>query len=133
MKFIYHRQMTSSLAASQRAAAVTFRIITLNSSKLHELPGNIFSNRLLLLSPLLGTTHHTTTTLQPFFQDNPGQPMPESNFWTLWCKRRLTDAHTWTIRLGATPSGPISAHLHHPPFFYRPDALPAAQPTVSKH
>jgi len=28
----------------------------------------------------------------------------------------------------------IRAHLHHPPhIFYRPDALPAAQPTVSKH
>jgi len=24
-------------------------------------------------------------------------------------------------------------HLHHPPLFYRPDALPAAQPTVLKH
>jgi len=32
-----------------------------------------------------------------------------------------------------TPSGLTSAHLHHPPNFYRPDALPAAQPTVSKH
>jgi len=29
------------------------------------------------------------------------------------------------IRLGATPSGPT--------IFYRPDVLPAAQPTVSKH
>jgi len=26
-----------------------------------------------------------------------------------------------------------SAYLHHPPIFYRPDALPATQPTVSKH
>jgi len=26
-----------------------------------------------------------------------------------------------------------SAHLHHSPIFYRPDALPAAQPTVSNH
>jgi len=26
-----------------------------------------------------------------------------------------------------------TAHLHHPPFFYTPDALPAAQPTMSKH
>ena len=42
-------------------------------------------------------------------------------------------ANTPTIRLGATPSGLTSAHLHHPPFFYRPDALPAAQPTASKH
>jgi len=31
------------------------------------------------------------------------------------------------------PSGLTSAHLHHTPIFYRPDALPATQPTVSKH
>jgi len=59
--------------------------------------------------------------------------VPEENFWTLWCKGRLTEADTQTIRLGATPSGLTSAHLHHPPIFYRPDALPAAQPTMSKH
>jgi len=50
-----------------------------------------------------------------------------------WYKGRLTEADTPTIRLGATPSGLTSAHLHHLPIFYRPDALPAAQPTVSKH
>ena len=38
-----------------------------------------------------------------------------------------------TIWLGATPSGLTSAHLHLPNFFYGPDALPTAQPTVSKH
>jgi len=59
--------------------------------------------------------------------------VPEENFWTLWCKGRLTEADKPTSRLGATPSGLTSAHLHYPPFFYRPDALPAAQPTVSKH
>ena len=83
--------------------------------------------------------HHTvahthTTVLWPFFQDHPGELVPEENFWTLWYKGRLTEADTETIRLGATPSGLISAHLHHPPiFFYGPDALPVAQPTVSKH
>jgi len=41
--------------------------------------------------------------------------VPEENFWTLWCKGRLTEADTPTIRLGATPSGLTSAHLHHPP------------------
>ena len=51
----------------------------------------------------------------------------------LWCKKRLTEADTPTIRLGATPSELTSADLHHPPYFYRPDALPAAQPTASKH
>jgi len=59
--------------------------------------------------------------------------VPEENFWTLWCKGRLTEADTPTILLGANPSGLTSAHLHRPPFFYRPDALPAMQPTVSKH
>jgi len=45
----------------------------------------------------------------------------------------LTEADTLTIWLGTTPSGITSAHLHHPPYFYRPDALPAAQPTALKH
>jgi len=43
--------------------------------------------------------------------------VPEENFWTLWCKGRLTEADTPTIRLGATPSGLTSAHLHHPQSF----------------
>jgi len=44
--------------------------------------------------------------------------MPEENFWTLWCKGRLTEADTPTIWLGATPSGLISAHLRHPPMWH---------------
>ena len=86
------------------------------------------------VTPRGTTPHHTTTVLQPFFWDHPGEPVPEENFWTLWCKGRPTEADTPTIQLGATPSGLVtSAHLHHPPHFYRPDALPAAQPTASKH
>jgi len=82
--------------------------------------------------PLLLLHHHhnTTTVLRPFFRDHPGEPVPEENFWTLWCNGRLTEAETPTIWLGATTSGLTSAHLHHPPIFYGPDALPAAQPTV---
>jgi len=85
-----------------------------------------------------GHTHTHTTVLWPFFRDHLGEPVPEENFWTLWCKGRLTEADTLTIWLGATPSGlsayqcqclpPLSPHI-----FYRPDALPATQPTVSKH
>jgi len=60
---------------------------------------------------------NTTTVLRPFFWDHLGEQVPEENFWTLWCKGRLTEADTQTIRQGATPSGLISAHLHHPPFF----------------
>jgi len=59
--------------------------------------------------------HHTITVLRPFFRDHPGEPVPEENFWTLCCKGRLTEADTPTIRLGATPSGLTSAHLHHLP------------------
>jgi len=73
------------------------------------------------------TTTTTTTVLQPFFRDHPGQPAPEENFWTLWCKGRSKEADTPTIRLSTTPSGLTSDHLHHPPIFYRPDALPADQ------
>ena len=59
--------------------------------------------------------HHTTTVLRPLFRDHPCELVPEENFWTLRCKGRLTEADTLTIRLGATPSGLTSAHLHHPP------------------
>jgi len=59
--------------------------------------------------------HNRFTAL---FPGPPGGPVPEENFWTLWCKGRLTEADTLTIRLGATPSGLSSAHLHHPPIFF---------------
>jgi len=48
--------------------------------------------------------HHTTTILWPLFRDHSCEPVPEENFWTLWCKGRLTEADTLTIGLGATPS-----------------------------
>jgi len=76
-----------------------------------------------------GTYAHTETAiLQPFFQDHPGEPVPEENFGTLWCKGRLTDTDTPTIQLGATPSGLTSAH-HHPPIFFtgRMPFLPSNQ------
>jgi len=84
-------------------------------------------------STLLTTPHHTTIVLRPFFRDYPGEPVPEENVWTLWYKGRLTEADTPTIWLGATPSGLSSVHCPRPPSpsFYRPDALPATQPTVS--
>jgi len=77
----------------------------------------------LKMSPKQSWTN-TTTVLRPSFRDHLGEPVPEENFWTLWCKGRLTEANTPIIRLGATPSGLTSAHLHHPSyFFYKPDAL----------
>jgi len=52
----------------------------------------------------MGTTT-TTTILRPFFWDHPGEPVTEENFWTLWCKGRITEADTPTIQLGTSPSG----------------------------
>jgi len=82
------------------------------------------SSRLFLLS----------TPTQPFtalLRDHPGEPVPEENFWTFWCKGRLTQADTLTIRLGATPSGLTSAHLHHPPHIFLRAGCPSCHPTNS--
>jgi len=68
-----------------------------------------------------------TTVLRPFSRDHPGEPVPEENFWTLWCKGRLTEADTPTIQLGATPSG--LTHLH-PPYFLQA-GCPSCRPTNS--
>ena len=73
--------------------------------------------------PLGSTSHlhhhylHYHNHFVTLFRDHPGEPVPKENFWTLWCKGRLIEADTPTIRLGATPSGLTSAHLHHPQFF----------------
>jgi len=53
--------------------------------------------------------HHNSFTA--LFRDHPGEPVPEENFWTLWCNGRSTEADTPTIRLVATPSGLTSTHL----------------------
>jgi len=62
--------------------------------------------------------HHHHNRFTALFRDHPGEPVPEQNFWTLWCKGRLTEADTPTIRLGATLSRLTSADLHHPPMFF---------------
>ena len=78
----------------------------------------------------------TTTQQQPFYGPFSGTTRVsrcQKKTSGLSGAREDQQRQTSTIRLGATPSGPTSAHLHHPPIvFYRPDALPAAQPTMSK-
>jgi len=58
--------------------------------------------------------HHTHNRLTALFPGPPRWASARENFQTLWCKGRLTEADTETIRLGATPSGLTSAHYHHP-------------------
>jgi len=84
----------------------------------------------------MGTRHAVSFTPPPhhnrfmaLFRDHPGEPVPEENFWTLWCKGRLTEAETLIIRLGATPSGLTSVHLHHPHFLQT--GCPSCCPTNS--
>jgi len=68
----------------------------------------------------------TDTHTQPFYSPFSGTTRVS------WCQNRTSglygaEADTSTIRMGATPSGLSSAHLHHPPIFYTPDALPARE------
>jgi len=89
------------------------------------------SHAVLSARPAATTSYHSP---QPFYdafsRDHPGEPVSEENFWTLWCKGRLTEADTPTIRLGATPFKLSSAHLHHPPIFFT-GRVPFLPPTNS--
>jgi len=52
----------------------------------------------MLASTTGGDNYHTITTTapQPFYGPfsgtTRGEPVPEENFWILWCKGRLTEA-----------------------------------------
>jgi len=47
---------------------------------------------------------------------------------------KIVEAEAPTVRVGATPAGLMEPPPPRPSkVFYRPDALPAAQPTASKH
>jgi len=64
---------------------------------------------------LASTTTPPRPFYGPFFGTTRVSMLPQENFWILWCKGRLREADTLTIRLGATPSGLTSAHLYHFP------------------
>jgi len=76
-------------------------------------------------------THHNRFTA--LFPRPPGWASARRELLDFMVQRKIIEADTPTIRLGATPSGLTSAHLHHPSIFYGPDALPATQLTVSRH
>ena len=44
---------------------------------------------------------YTITVLWPYFWDHPGEPVPEENFWTLWCKGRLKAKFHYASWFGA--------------------------------
>jgi len=110
---ILARRFSSSSSSIEGANSVTSNIAIVPRAQNSCAPWKLCSNNDINQPP-----HHTTTVVRPFLRDHPGEPVPEENFWTLWCKGRLTEADTLTIRLGSTPSGLTSAHLHHTPMRY---------------
>jgi len=47
---------------------------------------------------------------------------------------KIIEAEALTVWVGASPTGPTASPPPQPSkVFYRPDALPAAKPTASKH
>jgi len=61
---------------------------------------------------------NTTTTPQsfygPFFRVHPGEPVPEENFWTLWCngdRHTENPARRHSIRTNQCPPPPSPAFL----------------------
>jgi len=71
----------------------------------------------------------TTTILQPFFRDHLGEPVPEENFWTSWCKGRLTEADTLTDWVPLHRDQPVPTSTI--PHFFT-DRIPFLQPNQQR-
>jgi len=52
--------------------------------------GLLFNVIITVITICKMSTTTTTTVLRPFSRDHLGELVPEENFWTLWCKGRLT-------------------------------------------
>ena len=112
------RQIKTATKSQQLLILHNIQKTTMQQSVIHvkhQKPGICYILNTDVPHVILQYHHHTTTVLRPFFWDHPGERVPEENFWTLWCKGRLTQEDTQTIRLGATPYRLTSAHLHYPP------------------
>jgi len=63
-----------------------------------------------------------------------GWVFPPPGFWIFMEQGKIMEAEVPTVRVGATTTGLTAPPPSQPPkLFYRPDALPDAQPTASKH
>ena len=80
------------------------------------------------------STHTHTPVYQPFVRDYPGGPVKVKPIWILLKQETASGSGiSWAICKSAPRSRQITTPAPHHSGFYRPDALPAAQPTVSKH
>jgi len=81
-------------------------------------------------------THiHTHTRLTALFRDYPGEPVPERQNQSGFYYARDSEWQCHPLgHMQVCTSLQTDNHTSTPPLsFYRPDALPAAQPTVLKH
>jgi len=63
-----------------------------------------------------------------------GWVSPPPVFWIFMEQGKIMEAEVPTVRVNATATGLTAPPLPQPPkVFYRPNALPATQPTASKH
>ena len=84
----------------------------------------------------LDTHTHTHTRLTALFPGLRGLAGTRKvkEIWILLEQETVSGSGiSWAICKSASRSRQITMPLPHHSFFYRPDALPAAQPTASKH
>ena len=84
----------------------------------------------------LETNVHTHTRLTALFPGLPGRASTRKvkPIWILLKQQTVSGSGiSWTICKSASRSRQITMPVPHHSVFYRPDALPAAQPTGSKH
>jgi len=69
-----------------------------------------------------------------FVRDYPVEPLPEEPIWILLKQETVSGSGIiWAICKPARCPRQITTPAPQHSVFYRPDALPAAQPTASKH
>jgi len=80
-------------------------------------------------------TTHTHTRLTALCPGYPGELVPERKNQSGFTEQETVSGSgiSWAIRKSAPRSRQITTPAPHHSVFYRPDALPAAQQTASKH
>ena len=99
---------------------------------------NFYTENTLLLFITLLTLSHTHTHTHPFNGPCPGLPRWAGTrkvkpIWILLKQEVSGSGNSWAICKSAPCSRQITKPTPHRSVFYRPDALPVAQPTASNH
>ena len=88
----------------------------------------------IIYGMLLFRRYRTTTTiLWPFFRDYPGELVPEEKLLDFMVQGKIKRGRHTDHPAGRRSIGTNQCPPPLSPIFYRSDALPTAQPTVSKH